>query len=169
MGVLICRRDIKAAKEFFMKKKVVFLVMLAMVLVFGMMVVGCPLLDVFSDSSNNNSDSGSGGGWNDVSKQTVIKVTGLTSYNGKYAYGGISMGGSIGGITLPQQIIGDTVDLKMINENLEAVSVMGSYLVLLFITETSNPNSRSVYEGNTIANVIKGTTTIALSEFLKTN
>jgi hypothetical protein len=105
-----------------------------------------------------------------IAEQTVITVTGLEAFNGKYAYAGISMSGYSGlGLCLPQQITATgSMTFEMIDENLKMVSVSGSCTVILIITETSEPKSTSYFEGVCIKSLSKGTTTIPYDNFTDT-
>jgi hypothetical protein len=52
MGVLICRRQHKNRKGFFMKKKLVLSAMLVALLALGLAVTGCPTEDDGGGSTN---------------------------------------------------------------------------------------------------------------------
>jgi hypothetical protein len=145
-----------------MKNTIKILGIIALMAVIGFSMSACKEEDTSLPTTDN------------VTEQTIIKVTGLTtgttSYNSKHAFMGLSMDGySDVGLTLPKQITDDTMEFKIMNENLKMVSVSGLCTLLLFITETSDPNSTSAYEGYAIEPVSKGTTTLKLSDFTKRN
>jgi hypothetical protein len=102
--------------------------------------------------------------------QTVITVTGIPeTHNGKYAFVGIYKNAhddEVAGISLPVEIRNGKVDLYLIDEKSNMVSVKGAYTVVIIITENSSPNSTELYSGTALnVGMNKGPTTVAWTRF----
>jgi len=103
-------------------------------------------------------------------EQTVIKVTGITGFDDKWAIGGI--GTNPLAVALGTKIASGTVELKMLNsDNAKAAYAEGYYNVVLVIYDTQEAANKAAKDTEKFSKVAisvevtKGTVEVAFSEF----